>query len=151
METHVKVVGVLNIVFAALGLCLAAVLGLIFAGSAAAVAADADADARIALPILGLTGSALVGFLVVWSLPCLIVGIGIVKRQPWARIGGIVVAVLSLAVIPFGTVFGVYALWVLFSPETERTVHAALDGIVDIPRQRSTTFEPSQARLVFAP
>ena len=72
METHVKVVGVLNIVFAALGLCLAAVLGLIFAGSAAAVAADADADARIALPILGLTGSALVGFLVVWSLPCLI-------------------------------------------------------------------------------
>src|SRR5215510_13323109 len=90
METHVKVVGVLNIVFAALGLCLAAVLGLIFAGSAAAVAADADADARIAIPILGLTGSALVGFLVVWSLPCLIVGIGIVKRQPWARIGGIV-------------------------------------------------------------
>jgi hypothetical protein len=120
METHVKVVGVLNIVFAALGLCLAAVLGLIFAGSVAAVAADADADARIALPIIGLTGSALVGFLVVWSLPCLIVGIGIVRRQPWARIGGIVVAVLSLAVIPFGTVFGVYALWVLFSPDTER-------------------------------
>jgi hypothetical protein len=120
METHVKVVGVLNIVFAALGLCGAAVLGLIFAGSAAAVAADADPDARIAIPIIGLTGSALVGFLVVWSLPGLIVGIGLIKRQPWARIGGIVVAVLSLLVVPFGTVFGVYALWVLFSPDTER-------------------------------
>lgn len=120
METHVKVVGVLNIVFAALGLCVAAVLGLIFAGSAAAVAADADPDARIAIPIIGLTGSALVGFLVVWSLPGLIVGIGLIKRQAWARIGGIVVAVLSLVVVPFGTVFGVYALWVLFSPDTER-------------------------------
>jgi hypothetical protein len=120
METHVKVVGVLNIVFAALGLCSAAVLGLIFAGSAAAIVADADADARVALPVLGLTGSALVGFLVVLSLPGLIVGIGIVKRQPWARIGGIVMAVMSLLVIPFGTVFGVYALWVLFSPDTER-------------------------------
>jgi hypothetical protein len=120
METHVKVVGVLNIVFAVLGLCSAAVLGLIFAGSAAAVAADADADARIAIPIIGLTGSALVGFLVVLSLPGLIVGIGLVKRQPWARIGGIVMAVMSLLVIPFGTVFGVYALWVLFSPDAER-------------------------------
>jgi hypothetical protein len=120
METHVKVVGVLNIVFGVLGLCLAGVLALIFAGSAAAIAADADADARIAIPIIGLTGSALVGFLAVWSLPCLIVGFGLVKRRPWARIGGIVVAVLSLVVIPFGTVFGVYALWVLFSQEAER-------------------------------
>jgi hypothetical protein len=120
METHVKVVGVLNIVFGVLGLCVAALLFLIFAGSAAAVAADADADARIALPIIGLTGSALVGFLAVWSLPGLIVGFGIVKLRPWARIGGIVVAVLSLVVVPFGTLFGVYALWVLFSAETER-------------------------------
>jgi hypothetical protein len=120
METHVKVVGVLNIVFAALGLCLAAVLSVIFAGSAAVVAANADADARIAVPIIGLTGSALVGFLVIWSLPSLFVGIGLVKRQAWARIGGIVVAVLALIAVPFGTVFGVYALWVLFSTETER-------------------------------
>jgi hypothetical protein len=120
METHLKVVGVLNIVFGVLGLCVAALLAVILAGSAAVVAADADADARIAIPIIGLTGSALVGFLVVWSLPGLIVGFGLVRRRPWARIGGIVVAVLALIVIPFGTVFGVYALWVLFSPETER-------------------------------
>jgi hypothetical protein len=120
METHIKVVGVLNIVFGVLGLCVAGALALIFAGSAAAVAADADADARIAIPIIGLTGSALVGFLAVWSLPGLIVGFGLVRRRPWARIGGIVVAVLSLVVVPFGTVFGVYALWVLFSPDAER-------------------------------
>ena len=120
METHLKVVGVLNIVFGALGLCSAAVLMLIFAGSAAAVASSGDADARIAIPIIGLTGSALVGFLVVWSLPGVIVGIGLLKRRPWARIGGIVVAVLSLLAFPFGTVLGVYALWVLFSPDAER-------------------------------
>ena len=65
METHLKVVGVLNIVFGALGLCSAAVLMLIFAGSAAVVASSGEADARIAIPIIGLTGSALVGFLVV--------------------------------------------------------------------------------------
>jgi hypothetical protein len=120
METHVKVVGVLNIVFSLLGLCLAGLLTLIFAGSAAVVAANTDADSQIAIPIIGLTGSALVGFLLIWSLPGVIVGIGILKRRPWARIGGIVVAVLALIAIPFGTVFGVYSLWVLFSQETER-------------------------------
>jgi hypothetical protein len=117
----VKVVGVLNIVFGALGLCFAGVLMLVFAGSAAAVAAAGDADgARIAIPVIGLTGSALVGFLVVWSLPGVIVGIGLLKRRQWARIGGIVVAVLSLLAFPFGTALGAYSLWVLFSPDTER-------------------------------
>ena len=120
METHVKVVGVLNIVFGALGLCFAAMLMLIFAGSAATVAATGDADARIAIPVIGLTGSALVGFMVVWSLPGVIVGIGLLQRRPWARIGGIVVAVLSLIAFPFGTVLGVYALFVLFSQDAER-------------------------------
>jgi hypothetical protein len=120
VETHVKVVGVLNIVFGALGLCLAAVLTLIFAGSAATVAAAGDADARIAIPVIGLTGAALAFFLVVLSLPGLIVGIGLIKRKAWARVGGIVVAVLSLLAFPFGTVLGVYSLWVLFSPDTER-------------------------------
>ena len=120
METHVKVVGVLNIVFGVLGLCLAGLLTLIFAGSAAVVAANADADAQIAIPIIGLTGSALVVFLLIWSLPGLVVGYGLVKRRPWARIGGIVVAIVALIAVPFGTVFGVYALWVLFSPETEQ-------------------------------
>jgi hypothetical protein len=96
------------------------VLALILAGSAAVIAADADADAQIAIPIIGLTGSALVGFLVVWSLPGVIVGIGLLKRRPWARIGGIVVAVLSLVAFPFGTAVGAYSLWVLFSPDTER-------------------------------
>ena len=120
METHVKVVGVLNIVFGVLGLRLAGVLALIFGGTAAIVAANADADAQIAIPIIGLTGSALVVFLLIWSVPGLFVGFGLLKHWPWARIGGIVVAVMALILIPFGTVFGVYALWVRFSPDPER-------------------------------
>ena len=54
------------------------------------------------------------------SLPGLIAGIGLLKFRPWARILGIVVAILNLINIPIGTVVGIYALWVLFSRETER-------------------------------
>jgi hypothetical protein len=111
---------VLNIVFGALGLCLAALMFLVFGGVATAVVADGDPDAAFVVPFMGITGAALVSFLVVWSLPGIIVGIGLLKRKPWARIGGIVVAVLSLFAVPFGTIFGAYALWVLFSKDTEK-------------------------------
>lgn len=120
METHVKVLGVLNIVCGVAGLLIAALFVLIFGGSAAAVVADGDADAAIALPIIGLTGMALVSVLVVLSLPILMVGVGLFRLKPWSRIPGIVVSILQLFGFPLGTVLGVYGLWVLFSKDGER-------------------------------
>ena len=125
METHVKVLGALNIAFGALGLLAAFALMLIFGGAAGAVSASGEPDAAIAVPIIGLTGFALVTFLVVLSVPGIIIGIGLLNLRPWARIAGIVVSILMLMAIPFGTVLGVYGIWVLFSKETERLFNAA--------------------------
>src|SRR5262245_15212374 len=120
MVTHIKVLGVLNIVCAALGLLAALLLTVVFGGVTAAVAADGDPDAAVAIPIIGLTGSAIVAFIVIWSLPGLIVGLGLFRFRPWARIGGIVLSVVALVAFPLGTLLGVYGLWVLFSKETEQ-------------------------------
>src|SRR5438046_1331134 len=120
MDTHVKVVGVLDIVFGIIGICVAMFLTLVFAGAMTAVFADGDPDAAVAIPIIGLSGAALVAFLVVWSLPGIIIGFGLLKRKPWARVGGIVVAIVALLNIPIGTIFGVYSLWMLFSKDTEK-------------------------------
>jgi len=120
METHVKVLGALQIALSALSLLGAIVLMLIFGGVMGAVTAADDPDAMVALPVIGLTGAALVSFLLVLSLPGLITGIGLLQRRPWARIAGIVISIIGMMFIPFGTVIGVYGLWVLFSKETER-------------------------------
>src|SRR5690348_8910376 len=120
METHVKVLGALQIALSGFCLLGAIVLMLIFAGVMGAVSAADDAEAMIALPVLGLTGAALVSFLLVLSLPGLVTGIGLLQRRPWARIAGIVISIIGMMFIPFGTVLGVYGLWVLFSKETER-------------------------------
>ena len=119
MTTHVKVLGVLYIALSALGICGALFLALAFGTANGIVAANAD-DARVALPIIGVAGSALVVFLLAVSLPGLITGIGLLKLKPWARIVGIVLAAINLINIPFGTILGVYALWVLLNKETER-------------------------------
>jgi hypothetical protein len=120
MDIHVKVLGALNIAFGALGLVGALALMLVFGVSASAVGVSGDPDAAFAVPIIGITGMALVAFLVILSLPGIIIGIGLLRLRPWARIAGIVVSIMSLIMIPFGTVLGAYGLWVLFSKETER-------------------------------
>ncbi len=120
MTTHVKVLGVLYIVLSGLGVCAALFLGLIFGTAGGVVAANADADAAVALPIIGLAGTALVIFLLAISLPGLITGIGLLKFKPWARIVGIVLAAINLINIPLGTILGAYGLWVLLNKDTER-------------------------------
>jgi hypothetical protein len=120
METHVKVLGALNIAFGALGMVVALVLMLVFGVSAGAVGVSGDPDAAFAAPIIGITGTVVVTFLVMLSLPGIIIGIGLLKLRPWARIAGIVVSIMSLIAFPFGTVLGAYGLWVLFSKDTER-------------------------------
>jgi hypothetical protein len=121
MQTHVKVLGVLYLAVSAGFLLLAFFLLLVMGGTAGIVGAAADAeDAAIAIPVLGIAGSALAIFLVTFALPGLVTGYGLLNFKPWARILGIVLSALNLINIPLGTVLGAYGLWVLLSSDTER-------------------------------
>ena len=119
METHVKVLAVLYIVFGVLGtltgLGIMALLGAIGVAGAAS-----DPDAWMALPILGITGAALAAFLLILSLPGVIAGIGLLNYRPWARILTIVLSALNLMNFPFGTIIGIYGLWVMLSDQGAR-------------------------------
>ena len=119
MDTHVKVLAVLYIIFGVLGTMfgfgLMALLGVLGAASAAS-----DPDAWMTLPILGLTGAALGVFMLLLSLPGIVAGIGLLKFRPWARILTIVLSALNLMNLPFGTIVGIYGLWVMLSDEGAR-------------------------------
>lgn len=121
MITHIKVLGVLYIALSALGVCAALFIAVAVGTASGIVGINADPhDAAIALPVIGVAGTALVVFLLVLSLPGVITGVGLLKMRPWARIVGIVLAAINLINIPFGTILGVYALWVLLNKETEQ-------------------------------
>ena len=124
MEQHVKIVAILNIVLGALGLCIALVILVFFGGLAGVVIADEDPDAEQGAAVLGLIGT--IGFFVVavFSIPGLIGGIGLLKFRSWAQTLTIIVSVLNLLSIPFGTVVGVYGLWVLLNKETMALIKA---------------------------
>lgn len=118
MDTHVRVVGILHIVFGVLGILGAFVLMLIFGGVAGVVGTSAEEGARVAVPILGAMGGIIGCFVLAVSLPGTIAGIGVLQHREWARILMIVVSVLDLLNVPLGTALGVYGLWTLLHRET---------------------------------
>jgi len=121
METHVRVLGVMYLVVSGLFLGMALFLLIVLGGAAGIVGATADPqDAAIAIPILGLAGTTLALFLGFFALPGLATGYGLLHLKPWSRVVGIVLSALNLINIGFGTVLGLYGLWVLLNRDTER-------------------------------
>lgn len=55
-------------------------------------------------------------------------GLGLLQRQDWGRILAIVLGVISLINIPFGTAIGIYTLWVLVSPGADKEYEALAQG-----------------------
>jgi hypothetical protein len=51
------------------------------------------------------------------SILNLVVGYGIWILKPWARIGAIALAIVSLLFMPIGTIAGAFILWYLLKPE----------------------------------
>jgi hypothetical protein len=119
MATHVKVIAVLCLIFGALGVLGALFSSFIFSAVATFLGTTGDPDAPAGMAVLGITGVTLTILLLVLSLPYVACGWGLLKLRPWSRILGIVLAAISLIHIPFGTIFGIYALIILFNKETE--------------------------------
>jgi hypothetical protein len=121
MAQHVKILGILHIVFGALGVFAAIVILMIFGGLSAFVGlSDHTPEGFPAVPILGAIGAFVFVLLLVLSLPGLIIGIGLVQFRPWARMAGIILSALDLLSVPLGTALGVYGFWVLLNRETEQ-------------------------------
>ena len=119
METHVKVLGALQIALGCLSLLAAVILTVVFMGGVGAMGMSGDPDAQRAMPFVGLIGTSIVTLLVVTSLPSIFTGIGLLKFRPWARSVGTVVAIIEILSFPLGTILACYSLWVLMSAETD--------------------------------
>ena len=121
MAQHVKILGILHIVFAALALVGGVAFLLLFGGLAGLVGATSQSpDSALAIPILSGIGGLIFLFVLVISLPGLIGGIGLLQFKPWARTLMIVISAFDLLGFPLHTALGIYGLWVLLNRETEQ-------------------------------
>lgn len=124
MARHVHLLGILWLVLGALtmigGLAVLVVAHTVFGPRGVAVE-DAPHFLR---PLLTLVGFAILAK----AALTFILGIGLLQRQSWARVLGIVLGIISLLHVPFGTALGIYTLWVLLSADAEQR-YARLAGV----------------------
>jgi hypothetical protein len=126
MAEHVKILGIMHMVYGILGVLAGIIVLVIFGGLAGLVSvAGRSGDSLIAVPILGGIGAFVFLLLLSLSLPGIIAGFGLLQLRPWARILTIVLSALELMSVPLGTVLGIYGLWVLLSPGGEQLFRRA--------------------------
>lgn len=114
MRTHIKVVAIVNIILGALGVL--AGLAQFFGGAFGSLFSGSIIGALVGVSVSLVFGAI---FTCLAALRML-AGFGLMNGAQWARYTVILVSVLGLLNFPFGTIFGVYALWVLLSSEGQR-------------------------------
>jgi hypothetical protein len=119
MSDHVRILGILHIVFGVLGLLIAVILFGVFGVGAMAIAMEGDPDAAVAAPIMGGIGLVVCGLVAVFSIPGIAAGFGLLKYRGWARILALVISALNILSVPIGTALGIYGFWVLLQNESE--------------------------------
>lgn len=113
MEEQVRILGILYIALSSLGIIAAVLIFTVLVGSGIITG---DEEVILITRIVGISVS---GFLVLLSLPGIFAGLGLLKYESWARILALVLGIINLINVPFGTILGVYTIWVLTNKEAQ--------------------------------
>jgi hypothetical protein len=116
MKKHINLLGLLYLIYGALGLVsLLIMLALFLVGSGLAAADNPRAGL-----VIGTLGAIVVLITALASLPNVFAGYGLVKFRNWGRILALILSFLNLPAFPLGTALGIYGIWVLLHGETVR-------------------------------
>ena len=126
MTPHVKLLGILQIAWGAIGLLLGAST-LMLAIGAVAVGMTTTGQ-EIPAGVTALAFAACAAALLAAGAGNAWAGSAIHKRRAPGRLAAIGLAVPNLFVLPFGTALGIYALWVLLHDEVRRMFVATHDA-----------------------
>ena len=118
MEKHTKILGILFIVSGVLSIFWGFIIVFVLLGSGFVTS---DGDVFAMLSVIAVISSS---FLFVTGIPEIIAGWGLLEKKRWSRILAIIMGIINLMDIPFGLALGVYALWVLFNPESKEFLDA---------------------------
>ncbi len=125
MRSHVNLLGILQLTWGGMGLLLGASL-LLLAFGAAAIARTTPGDALTAgftalLFVVFAVALALGGWANAWA------GRALRQHRSPGRTAALVLAVMNLFVLPFGTALAIYTFWVLLHDEARTLFEAAVD------------------------
>jgi len=111
---HNKYVGWANIAYGAIHILMIGLMGLIMIPMMGAFANVPPGDDS-PMAFFGLIMGLAVVINTALSIPNFVAGYAFLKQKPWAKVAGIISAVVSAMSVPIGTAVCVYTFWFLFS------------------------------------
>jgi hypothetical protein len=114
MDTHVRILGWLWIIFGAVGILGALCLGVTIAGG------GLISEDQTAILVTSIVAVVCGGLFFLGSALNIIAGVGLLKYKSWARILAIILGIVNLFGFPVGTALSIYTFWVMFNEETKQ-------------------------------
>jgi Ni,Fe-hydrogenase I cytochrome b subunit len=115
MEKHINVVAALQIGLSIFNLLIALIIFTVFK---LIIGLTDNSSSEMVLSIIA---NVIAIAFIILSIPGILAGLGLYKRQEWARILTLVISVIEIFSFPFGTAIGIYSIWALIQPETVAT------------------------------
>jgi hypothetical protein len=116
---HLDLLGLLYIVSG--GLAGVTALSLFFLGLGALVSGVTAGPPDVPTRVAGAVFLSIAVASALFGLLSAATGAALRSRQRWARPAGLIIALVDLFILPFGTALGLYALWVLLRQQTRET------------------------------
>ena len=146
IEEHKRLLGILHLVYGGFHGLLAFVLVIAFGIPAAVLVGSATGGEG--MPLAFLVFALLLGLLLslIFMIPPLVAGYGLLKRKPWARTASLVAAVVEVLNVPHGTALSIYNFWLLFGQNAQGS-GSDLFGVTHRPALGQTTAQPALGTL----
>ncbi len=128
MHSHLRLLGILQLTWGAIGLLLGGATLLLAVGALAI--GLMDTGERVAAGVTALTFGIFAAALIIGGAANAWAGRALRRAEPAGRSAVLWLSVPNLFVLPFGTALGVYALWVLLHNEARAQFHGARGSAV---------------------
>jgi hypothetical protein len=127
MDSHKRVLGILYLISGTLLLVTMFFLSLFLSTIFTFAMKEVDPDEAVILELVSSFVRYIPAiFIILFSIPSIIAGIGLLGRQKWAMILALILGCFKLFSFPIGTALGVYTIWVY--SEDQKLEKAARQG-----------------------
>ena len=154
LEEHRRLLGILHLVYGGMHGLLAFVLIIAFGIPAAVIVGnEPGSGAVLAFVVFALLLALL--FSVLFLIPPVVAGYGLLKHKPWARTASLVASIIEVLNFPFGTGLAAYNFWLLFGqgarPAFEASTGAAYGVLGGSPPQPASDVFGRKREAEYAP
>jgi hypothetical protein len=112
-QDHNKVIGIMHLIYGGFNALTLLILVPIFAMMFGLIGLEPGVPSEVKT-IFGVFGVFFLFLAIIFAIPPVVAGYGLLKHRSWARTAALISSVLAAISFPFGTALCVYSLWFLF-------------------------------------